>query len=102
MRLIDAEELKSIKSIQSADFNSIESIREWIDKASTIIEFHEPIIEVRVKGDEFEKVVRCKDCIYSKDTGDYQDSYFCESMTHASDYLVHSYDFCSYGERADT
>lgn len=36
MRLIDANSLKSIESIQSADFNSIESIRAWIDSAPTV------------------------------------------------------------------
>lgn len=35
MRPIDADEMKSIKSIQSANFNSIESIREWIDAQPT-------------------------------------------------------------------
>lgn len=36
MRIIDADALKTIKSIQSADFNSIETIRKWIDNAPTI------------------------------------------------------------------
>lgn len=36
MRLIDADALKSIRSIQSADFNSIETIQKWIDNAPTI------------------------------------------------------------------
>ena len=37
MRLINADELKTVQSIQKADFNSIESIRKWIDEAPTII-----------------------------------------------------------------
>lgn len=36
MRLIDADELRTIKSIQSADFNSIENIQSWIDHAPTV------------------------------------------------------------------
>ena len=40
-RLIDGDELKSIKSIQSADFNSIETIQKWIDNAPTILESEE-------------------------------------------------------------
>ena len=40
-RLIDGDELKSIKSIQSADFNSIETIQKWIDNAPTILEAEE-------------------------------------------------------------
>lgn len=34
-RYIDADKMKSIKSIQSANFNSIESIIEWIDAQPT-------------------------------------------------------------------
>jgi len=34
-RYIDADKLKSVKSIQSADFNTIETIREWIDEQPT-------------------------------------------------------------------
>lgn len=40
-RLIDGDKLKSIKSIQSADFNSIETIQKWIDDAPTILEAEE-------------------------------------------------------------
>ena len=36
MRLIDADALKTIRSIQSADYNSIETIQHWIDNAPTI------------------------------------------------------------------
>lgn len=35
-RLIDADELRTIKSIQSGDFNSIESIQKWIDNVPTV------------------------------------------------------------------
>lgn len=35
-RLIDADKLKTIKSIQSGDFNSIETIQKWIDDAPTV------------------------------------------------------------------
>ena len=37
-RLIDSEYTKKIDSIQRGDFNSIESIRNWIDIQPTIIE----------------------------------------------------------------
>lgn len=47
MRLIDADALKTIRSIQSADYNSIETIQHWIDTAPTI---------------DAVPVVRCKDC----------------------------------------
>ena len=66
-RLIDAEALKTIKSIQSADFNSIETIRQWIDSAPTI----DTIIDI----------VRCEDCKYwdYEAEGDFGIKYgFCE------------------------
>ena len=47
MRLIDADELKLVRSIQAADFNSIETIQRWIDNTPTI---------------DAVPVVRCKDC----------------------------------------
>lgn len=36
MRLIDADKLRTIRSIQSGDFNSIETIQKWIDNAPTV------------------------------------------------------------------
>ena len=37
-RLIDADSMKTMKNIQSANFNAVELIRLWIDKQTTIIE----------------------------------------------------------------
>jgi len=37
-RLIDADEMKTMKNIQSANFNAVELIRLWIDNQQTIIE----------------------------------------------------------------
>lgn len=37
-RLIDADSMKTMKNIQSANFNAIELIRFWIDNQPTIIE----------------------------------------------------------------
>lgn len=37
-KLIDADSMKTIKNIQSANFNAVELIRLWIDKQDTIIE----------------------------------------------------------------
>lgn len=34
-KYINADEMKTVKSIQSADFNSIETIRQWIDSQPT-------------------------------------------------------------------
>lgn len=36
MRPIDADALKTTASIQRADFNSIKTVRQWIDEAPTI------------------------------------------------------------------
>lgn len=53
MRLIDADALKSIKSIQSANYNTIEAIQKWIDEAPTIVEFDNPITSVKVRDVEY-------------------------------------------------
>lgn len=37
-RLIDADSMKRIDAIQRGDFNSIESIRAWIDIMPTVVE----------------------------------------------------------------
>ena len=37
-RLIDADSMKTMKNIQSANFNAVELIRLWIDNQLTIIE----------------------------------------------------------------
>lgn len=37
-RLIDADRLKSLYSINSANFNTVAGIKKWIDDAHTIIE----------------------------------------------------------------
>lgn len=36
-RLIDADKMKTMKNIQSANFNAVELIRLWIDNQPTII-----------------------------------------------------------------
>lgn len=85
MRLIDADALKTIRSIQSADYNSIETIQHWIDKAPTI---------------EAVLVVRCKDCkfgeLFQNDSSGVMARY-CKAFTFEP--MVADNDFCSYGER---
>ena len=83
MRLIDADALKTIRSIQSADYNSIETIQHWIDNAPTI---------------DAVPVVRCKDCRcwveWANGTGS------CSRF--ALDWIgTDADDFCSMGERKD-
>ena len=96
MRLIDADALKSIKNIQSANYNSIETIQEWIDNAPTVVEFHEPITSVVVRGEEFAKVVRCKDCKrWESDGGAIM---WCSIL----DIPTNENDFCSCGTKEDT
>lgn len=88
MRLIDADALKTIRSIQSADYNSIETIQHWIDNAPTI---------------DAVPVVRCKDCKRRKNAKEngkvYWDGYkyYCEIAR----YGVTDGGFCFYGERKD-
>ena len=91
MRLRDAEALKTIKSIQSADFNSIETIRRWIDSAPTI----DTIIDI----------VRCKDCKFSESvitswSTDGKNN-VVERLCKVHKWSVKDNDFCSYGERSE-
>lgn len=46
-----------------------------------------------------EPVVRCRDCKYSEDTEDYQDTYFCRNEHHNAQVLVHSREYCSHGKK---
>ena len=78
MWLIDADALGTIQSIQSADFNSIETIREWIYRQPTI---------------DAVPVVRCRDCVFFSNTKPGQPNILCFQM--------HEDDYCSYGERED-
>lgn len=73
MRLIDADELKTRKSINSANFNTIETIQEWIDNAPTI------------------DLVRCGECKHW-----YRNN---PPIDEECDMLPNADDFCPYGER---
>ena len=81
MRLIDADALKTRKSINSANYNSIETIQEWIDNAPTI---------------DAVPVVRCKDCEHSKEW--YRDRLMCHVWAEFG-VSVFEDGFCNYGER---
>ena len=73
-RYIDADALKTIKSIQSADFNSIETIRQWIDSAPSI------------------EIIRCGEC----KRANYE---WSGVRCGLSDALMGEDGFCSIGER---
>ena len=55
-RYIDADELKSINSIQSANFNSIETIQEWIENAPTA-DVQKEVDYWHKKTSEYEQVI---------------------------------------------
>ena len=87
MRLIDADALKTIQSIQSADYNSIETIQHWIDNAPTI---------------DAVSVVNCINCIQiemqSETTNCHTKGWcFCKKWKS----LVSPVGFCNFGERKD-
>ena len=63
-RLIDADALRSITSIQKGDFNSIETIQRWIDEAPTVERPH---------GEWFGTV--CTNC--GESTSFYYDCNYC-------------------------
>lgn len=65
MRLIDADALKTIRSIQSADYNSIETIQHWIGNAPTI-----DAVPVRHGGWEKNDDYTCSLCGYRMVIGD--------------------------------
>ena len=55
MRFIDADVMKTVEQIQKADFNSIETIRAWIDE--------QPTIEERKTGEWVLDEERSKECV---------------------------------------
>ena len=73
-RLVDADSLiKAIKNI------------------ATEISFDEPITKVVVKGEEYAKVVRCKDCEYFKKIAERSDSGLCHRDIVASAWKENGY-----------
>lgn len=58
MRAIDADALKKIAVIQSADFNSIETIRKWIDEQPTI----DPVKHGKWIWDDDNHAYMCSEC----------------------------------------
>lgn len=90
MRLIDADAF--IEELE-ADAEHIESSIARMMHYAIIKDIeHAPTIDAV-------EVVRCRDCQYSRDNGDYQDGYYCDNPRHNKMYLVHSGDYCSYGRR---
>ena len=54
MRLIDADNMKTVREIQMANFNSIEGVREWIDRQPTAYDVEKVVEQIR---DYFCKVI---------------------------------------------
>lgn len=81
MRLIDADALKTRKSINNANYNSIETIQEWIDNAPTI---------------DAVPVVRCGECKWGEELA--PELIYCDDTIGG---VVKRTDFCSYGERRE-
>ena len=98
MRLIDAEE--AIRSIVMTSYSeNDEEIRATakaiyvIEHSNTILEFEGDINKVIVKGKEYHRIVRCKDCKYYKKTSDG----FSYCYDHDDDILWQDDDYCSRG-----
>lgn len=85
MRLIDADALKTRKSINSANYNSIETIQEWIDNAPTI---------------DAVPVVRCGECKYYAESKVIKGDMVCKYRLWNT-YYTEADRFCYYGERRD-
>lgn len=60
-RLIDADALKTIRSIQSADYNSIETIQHWIDNAPTVDAIPVEWLEWRVMNAKYNGIKEAAD-----------------------------------------
>jgi hypothetical protein len=90
MRRIDADAFEnyvfdewSQNEISNGDWIQF---REWLNDQKTVIEFEGDINKVIVKGEEYHRIVRCKDC----ENRDYCTWNGCEDD-----------DYCSYGRRKD-
>ena len=63
-RLIDADRMKKVSEIQMANFNSIEGVREWVDRQPTIDAV--PVVRGEWVFDKytakFGKPYRCSNC----------------------------------------
>lgn len=106
MRMIDADDIV-YESIDSSDTLREESYygtgilavrKEDIDAMQTIVEFEGDINKVIVKGEEYHRIVRCKDCKYYKKASN--GISYC--YIHDVDILWQDDDFCSRGKRNET
>ena len=86
MRLIDADKLRTIRSIQSGDFNSIETIQKWIGNAPTV---------------DAVPVVRCKDCRFYLQSNEKCELVDTRLRFYETDKTWTGDCFCSWGVRRD-
>ena len=110
MRLIDADALEelfrevigSLSRKTDCNLNFEYMIRtsamtiEMIKDAPTIVEFEGDINKVIVKGEEYHKIVRCKDCKFW-DREDDKNGY-CAEMGLCE---IHEKHYCGWGRRSD-
>lgn len=55
MRLIDADRLKTTHEIQMGNFNSMESVREWIDRQPTAYDVEAVVRELEERAEYYNK-----------------------------------------------
>ena len=96
MRLIDADELK-----HKLNYTAITTAPVWvrmvIDNQPTIVEFEGDINKVIVKGEEYHRIVRCKDCKLSEAW--YWKVRRCFLWNDETGVSVRENGYCSYAER---
>lgn len=63
MRLIDADRMKTTHEIQMGDYNSMESIREWIDRQPTAYDVEAVAMTLEEKSMLFS--LSDRDCIFA-------------------------------------
>lgn len=96
MRLIDADALKKrLVKCAREGVNLNSGVARIIETAPTIVEFEGDINKVIVKGEEYHRIVRCKDCKFYKKTSD--GISYC--YDHDDDILWQDDDYCSRAER---
>lgn len=86
-----------------SDLISRQAAIDELDKGAWGVEWDKALAKAMIESlpSAQPEIIYCRNCRYSKDSGDYQDSYFCYNPHHNQAYLVHSMEFCYHAERKD-
>ena len=86
MRLIDADAFEDYvfdewnqNEISNGDWIQF---REWLKDQETVVEFEGDINKVIVKGEEYHRIVKCKDCRWWNKKADPSNQGYCYAAKH--------------------